>query len=76
MKKIKLLYLLKKVNNHFIHLTTTILKFFLTLFFSLFLFSNAIVANDLKVVTRNLEPFSFVEFNTRKGYAIELWAEI
>ncbi len=52
------------------------MKVFVSIFCCLVFISSPIVANDLKVVTRNLEPFSFVEFNTRKGYAIELWSEI
>jgi polar amino acid transport system substrate-binding protein len=49
-------------------------KYFLfSLFFAL---SFLTYANQIKVVTRNLEPFSFIEENKRKGYAIELWEEI
>ena len=52
------------------------MKVFVSIFCCLVFISSPIVANDLKVVTRNLEPFSFVENNKRKGYAIELWEEI
>jgi ABC-type amino acid transport substrate-binding protein len=34
------------------------------------------IHDKLKIATRNLEPFSFMENGERKGFSIELWSEI
>ena len=38
--------------------------------------TTAVHAQQLNIVTRNIEPFSFIKNDKRTGYSIELWANI
>lgn len=40
------------------------------------LFGNPLPAQDVRVVTRNIEPFSFERDGRRVGFAVELWENV
>lgn len=51
-------------------------KIIFTIFIILLGLVDSFANPKLKVATRNLEPFSFEEQNSRIGYTVELWEEI